>query len=265
MKLAANLSLMFTELPLLQRFKAARDAGFEAVEIQFPYEASINDLVMARSDADVAVVLINVAAGDLMSGGDGLACVPQRKGDYRCALAQCSDYAEALDVSRVNVLSGRCHDKADEERRWMTFLDNLQHTDEHLAGLGVTTTFEAINTKDMPGFLIHRADHLWRVMAQVSSPNIKAQYDLYHMAMMGEDLCSDLQRHLGKIGHIQFADCPGRGEPGTGDLDVVALLQEIDRGGYDGYVAAEYRPTVETNASLGWLRDLLMRGLYGAQ
>ena len=262
MKLAANLSLMFTELPLLERFAAARNAGFEAVEIQFPYEESITDLAMACADADLKLVLMNVPAGDLMSGGEGLASVPERQCEFRDAVAKCRDYAEALGVRCINVLSGRCQETQQQDRRWHNFVENLQLADAHFAPLGITTTFEAINTTDMPRFLIHSAQQMWDVMAEVDSPTIKAQYDLYHMAMMGEDLEADLRQHVDSIGHIQFADCPGRGEPGTGTLDWSVLFSLIDVSGYAGYVAAEYRPTESTENSFGWLRDLMLQRLY---
>lgn len=254
MKWAANLSLMFTEVPLLERFAAARQVGFDAVEIQFPYDEDIRDLERARADADVQVVLINVPAGDLMGGGDGLACVPERQAEFRSAVEQCADYGEALGVRCINVLSGRCHDEGQFDARWMTFLDNLQYADERFSALGMTTTFEAINTTDMPGFLVNCAEHLWQVMAQVSSPTIKAQYDLYHMAMMGEDMRADLSQRMDRIGHIQFADCPGRGEPGSGSLDFATLFKVIEESEYQGYVAAEYRPVGTTEQSFGWFR-----------
>jgi len=256
MKLCANLSLMFTEVPLLERFQKAKEAGFDFVEIQFPYEEALNDLIEAKTNANVDVVLINVPAGDLMAGGEGLACVPELTEEYSNALEQCLEYAKGLGVSVVNVLAGRCQSPEREAQYWKTFEWNLTRTADALSELDILTTFEAINTKDMPGFLVHRAEHLWSVMTRIDHPNVKAQYDLYHMAMMGENLWHDLSTQSDKVGHIQFADMPGRGEPGTGGLALKQFFQIINESSYQGYVAAEYKPTVETEASLGWMGRL---------
>jgi len=257
MKLCANLSLMFTEVPLLERFQKAKDAGFEFVEIQFPYEEALDDLVEAKAQANVDVVLINVPAGDLMTGGEGLASVPELTDAYSDALEQCLAYAKGLNVSAVNVLAGRCLSPEREAQYWKTFEWNLARTADALSEMDILTTFEAINTKDMPGFLVHRAEHLWSVMTRLDHPNVKAQYDLYHMAMMGENLWQDLSTKSDKVGHIQFADMPGRGEPGTGGLALKQFFQIIEESSYQGYVAAEYKPTVETEASLSWMSRLL--------
>lgn len=253
MKIAANLSLMFTEVPLLDRFQAAKSAGFDAVEIQFPYEAPCEALSAAKEDAQVDVILINVPAGDLMAGGEGLACVPEREDDYAQALELCAEYAETLDVACVNVLSGRCHEASELHQRMNVFQQNLKKTADRLQPLGITTTFEAINTTDMPGFLIHSAKQMWDLLSELQHPVIKAQYDLYHMQMMQEDLQADLAQYMAKIGHIQFADCPGRGEPGAGAMDLAGLFEQIAASDYQGHVAAEYRPTTETTLTLDWM------------
>jgi hydroxypyruvate isomerase len=258
MKLCANLSLMFTEVPLVERFAKAKACGFQAVEIQFPYEAELGDLVNAKNDTELEVVLINVPAGDLMTGGEGLASVPELTEEYSQALEQCLEYATALKVRAVNVLAGRCLTPEKETQYWQTFEWNLARTADTLSEHNILTTFEAINTKDMPGFLVHRAEHLWSVMARVNHPNVKAQYDLYHMAMMGENLWHDLSTRTDQIGHIQFADMPGRGEPGTGGLAFKPLFQIIEDSTYQGYVAAEYKPTQQTEKTLNWMGPRVM-------
>jgi hydroxypyruvate isomerase len=258
MKLCANLSLMFTEVPLVERFAKAKACGFQAVEIQFPYEAELGDLVNAKNDTELEVVLINVPAGDLMTGGEGLASVPDLTEEYSQALEQCLEYATALKVRAVNVLAGRCLTPGKETQYWQTFEWNLARTADTLSEHNILTTFEAINTKDMPGFLVHRAEHLWSVMARVNHPNVKAQYDLYHMAMMGENLWHDLSTRTDQIGHIQFADMPGRGEPGTGGLAFKPLFQIIEDSTYQGYVAAEYKPTQQTEKTLNWMGPRVM-------
>jgi hydroxypyruvate isomerase len=255
MKLCANLSLMFTEVPLLERFSAARAAGFEAVEIQFPYEESISDLDAAKTDANLELVLINVPAGDLMSGGEGLASVPDKVDAFSEALEQCVEYVSALNVQAVNVLAGRCNEQARLPEYWQTFEWNLEKAANALMAVNALTTFEAINTKDMPNFLIHRAEHMWRVMDKLGHENIKAQYDLYHMAMMGENLWHDLSKNCHRIGHMQFADMPGRHEPGTGGLGFKALFDLVHKSEYQGYMGAEYKPSVATSETLSWMTD----------
>lgn len=257
MKLCANISLMFTEVPLEERLQKAKNAGFDAVEIQFPYEVPLDVLVEAKESAEVEVVLINVPAGDLMSGGEGLASVPELTDSYSDALAQCLDYAKALNVSVVNVLAGRCKNEARLDAYRNTFEWNLTRTADALADIGVVAVFEAINVKDMPGFVIHRAEQMWSVMSRLQHQNIKAQYDLYHMAMMGENLWHDLSTQSHLIGHIQFADMPGRGEPGTGGLAFKKLFSMIEESNYQGFVGAEYKPTQVTESTLHWMAKVL--------
>lgn len=254
MKLAANISLMFTEYPLLDRFSAAATAGFKAVEIQFPYDLPAEQLRQVKEAANIELVLINVPAGDLMTGGQGLACVDGRQNEFREAVAKAEAYALALDVPQINVLSGRAT-AGEDAVSMQVFQDNLIYAAKRFAAHGVQTTFEAINTHDMPDFLIHSAEQMWEIIDTLSCPDLKAQYDIYHMSRMGEDLTSDLKLHVDDIGHIQFADVPDRGEPGSGTLPLTEIWEQIQASSYSGYVAAEYRPTTSTGDSLGWMRE----------
>lgn len=259
MKICANLSLMFQEVPLLERFQAAKNSGFNAVEIQFPYKVPLPELIEAKTAADVEVVLINVPAGDLMTGGKGLACVPDKVDEFEAVLVECLEYAEGLDVSCVNVLAGRCADisNGDENENYLeTFEKNLVKAADALNAIGVLTTFEAINTTDMSNFLIHTAEQMWQIIEKLNHPNIKAQYDLYHMAMMGENLFDNLSNKMGQIGHIQFADMPGRGEPGTGDIPFEPLFDLINSSTYSSFVGAEYKPSKETTQTLDWMNKI---------
>lgn len=257
MKLTANLSLLYTERPFLQRFAAARADGFEAVEIQFPYDTPIEDIQRALMDSQQRCVLINVPAGDLMNGGEGLAAVPGKQAEYAASLIECLAYARALKVDCVNVLPGRCKDENQKVFYLDTFKKNLLKTAESLAPFGITTTFEAINTRDMPGFIISSSQQMFDVITQLQKPDIiKAQYDIYHMALMGEDVCDVITRNAEHIGHIQFADTPERGEPGTGVLNFAEIFQAIETSGYKGWVGAEYKPTEATSKTLAWKNKL---------
>lgn len=254
LRFSANLSLLFTELPLPERFQAARQHGFAAVEIQFPYTlpaAQIRDLLDQQG---LQLVLFNVDADTLLQGGEGLAAVPEKRDRFKVAVAQALAYAEALKPHFINVLPGRCLDPQRLQQYRATLLENLCYASEAFASLGIATLFEAINRFDMPGFIIDSSQQQLEVLAEVGHPNLKLQYDIYHMSRMGEDCAAFLQQHIDKIGHIQFADCPGRGQPGSGLVDFDSLFGIIAASDYQGWVGAEYRPTGTTEASLDWLK-----------
>jgi hydroxypyruvate isomerase len=255
MRLAANLSLLFAELPLPERIAAAASAGFEGVEFQFPYELAAEVLADELARSGQPLVLINLPAGDLMSGGAGLAAVPARREAFRQALAQALDYARVVRPLAVNVLPGRLAEGVDREAALATLVVNLRLACDAFAPLGVLVMSEAINPLDMPGFLINTPAHLLCLLETVDRPNFAAQLDLYHMARQGIDPVTAIETLAGRIGHVQFADCPGRGEPGSGTLDFSAARAALGRCGYLGWLGAEYRPTGETSASLGWLND----------
>lgn len=253
MKLAANLSMLFNELPLLERFGAAKSAGFNAVEIQFPYVEKVADIKAQLKEHEQECVLINVPAGDLMEGGEGLASVPGKEAEFAAALVECLSYVTSLRVKRVNVLPGRCLDESKRSEYLATFIKNLNIAAEMFKPLGVMVTFEAINTFDMPGFLIHNVQQMQDVMADCKHDNIKMQFDVYHMARMEEgDISAIISRLGNQIGHIQFADSPGRGEPGTGELDFKSIFYAIEYSTYEGWVGAEYKPTKHTEDTLRW-------------
>lgn len=252
LKFSANLSLLFTELPLPERFAAARAAGFEAVEIQFPYDFPASLLKKALHEQELELVLINVPAGDLMSGGDGLACVPGREPAFEQAVAQAARYAEALDAVAVNVLPGR-QPKGEELLDCLhTLANNLRHAAQAFQSVGVMTTFEGINHYDMPNFLIHNLAQMQEMQEIVDHPMLKMQFDIYHMARMGEPIVTSLEENIQQIGHIQFADLPGRHQPGSGELDFPKLFALIDELPYHGWCGAEYRPARDTASSLSW-------------
>ena len=253
MKIAANLSLLFGELPLLVRIRAAAAAGFDGVEIQFPYELPALQLKEALARAGLPLRLINLPAGDLMSGGPGLAAVPVRQADYDAALQQALSYAAMVRPACVNVLPGRLAEGVSREQALACLSANLRQTAEAFAVLGIQVLCEAINPLDMPGFLLNTPQQLDEVLRAVNHPNLLVQFDIYHMARQGLDIPAGLQLLAGRIGHVQFADCPGRGEPGTGQLDFAALLQTLQASGYHGWLGAEYKPSRPTEQTLAWL------------
>ena len=253
MKLCANISTLFTEYTLLDRFSAALDCGFSGVEIQFPYSASISDLVNAQTRSGSKTSLINIAAGDLLTGGEGLACVPKQRDAFKRAVEQCLTYAQELSVEQVNVLSGRCLDSSQSERYYDTFLNNLEYASDQLQSINVGTVFEAINTIDMPHFLIHNVDQMQQVMSDLNHSNLSMQYDIYHMAKMNEPIIEQLPNIVHQIGHIQFADTPDRHEPNSGKLTFTEIFQTIKASNYQGWLGAEYHPTKKTEKTLDWM------------
>ncbi|WP_457441156.1 hydroxypyruvate isomerase family protein [Pseudomonas sp. TE3786] len=255
MKVVANISLLFTELPLLQRIVAAAAAGFSAVEVQYPYEVPAIQFKEALAAAGLPLVLLNIAAPDLAGGGPGLAAVPARQAQFDQALQEALTYAAMVRPQFVNVLPGRLVEGVSREQALATLVGNVRQTAEAFQPLGIKVLSEAINPLDMPGFLINTPEHLLALIAAVDHANFAAQLDLYHMARQGLDLPQAIAALAGKIGHVQFADCPGRHQPGTGTVDFAGALRALQAGGYSGWLAAEYRPTANTQESLGWLAE----------
>ncbi|MET1079096.1 MAG: TIM barrel protein [Pseudomonas sp.] len=256
MKIAANLSLLFTELPLCERVLAARAAGFAGVEIQFPYDVPAVALNAALQAAGLPLVLINLPAADLLAGGPGLAAVPDRQDEFDAALQQALTYAAVVRPASVNVLPGRLAEGLDSAQAWETLVANLRQAARAFEPLGIRVLCEAINPLDMPGFLISTPAQLLTLLAAVDHPNCAAQLDLFHMARQGLDLVTAIDSLAGRIGHVQFADYPGRGAPGSGQLDFAAARRALVAQGYAGWLGAEYLPGQQgAAASLGWLPD----------
>lgn len=254
LRFSANLSLLFGEYDLLDRFKAAKDHGFEAVEIQFPYVLPAEQIQQALLDNDLKLVLFNVDADTLLQGGEGLAAVPEKQAQFKSAVEQALAYAELLKPEAINVLPGCCLDPGRLGEYRTTLKKNLRYAADQFAVLGIKTVFEAVNSRDMPGFIIASSLQMLDVLAEIDHPWLALQYDIYHMSMMGEDCGLFLREHHDKIGHIQFADCPGRGQPGTGDIAFERLFEIIADSPYAGWVGAEYRPSGRTGSTLDWLK-----------
>lgn len=252
-KFAANLSTMFTERPLLERFGAAREAGFAAVEIQFPYEAALDDLVRARVAAGVNVVLINTPPGDLAKGELGFGALPGRGEAFRAGVAEARRYASALGTRLVHVMAGEPGADADRDACLETFAENLAHAGAEMEPAGIGVLIEAINPEDRPAYFLNNLDDALAAITRAGRSNVGLLCDVYHLAMMGEDLIPTLARLKDAIGHVQFADMPGRHEPGTGGINFPRLFRALDAMGYEGWTAAEYNPLGRTEDSLGWM------------
>ena len=250
---AANLTMLFTEEPFIDRFEAAVKAGFKAVEFLFPYAHTAQQVRNAALEAGVQIVLHNLPAGDWDAGERGIACLPDRVAEFREGVARAIDYARALGVTQLNCLAGKVPAGADPTALRATLVENLRYAAAQLAPHGIRLLIEPINTFDIPGFYLQRSSQALALIQQVKAPNLKLQYDLYHMQIMEGDLAPTLQNALEHIGHIQLADTPGRHEPGTGEINFPFLFDWLDALGYDGWIGCEYRPLTTTEAGLSWL------------
>lgn len=251
-RFSANLSMLFTEVPFLDRFERAAQAGFEAVEFMFPYAHSPQE-IKARLDATgLKAVLHNLPAGDWEGGDRGIACDPARVAEFRAGVARGVAYATALGVPQLNCLAGKAPDGADDALLRHTFVDNLRFAAAALHQAGLRLLVEPINRYDIPGFYLQRTAQALSVLDEVGAPNAFVQYDIYHAQRTEGELAATLAQHLARIGHIQIADNPGRHEPGSGEINYRFLFQHLDRIGYQGWVGAEYRPASTTEAGLGW-------------
>lgn len=251
MLLSANLSLMFTELPLPERFAAARAAGFDCVEIQFPYGHDAH--VLKAAAGDMPIDLINVPAGAPERGDFGLAVDTGRKAEFAAAVDQALAYAAVLGARKINVLCGAPPAGQSEATTLAVAIANLHYAAGRMQQVGVLALAEMINPFDMPGFWLCSLAKALDVIGQAAHPNLKLQFDLYHMARTEPDLVRAVHIAGAQIGHMQFADSPGRHEPGTGSIDFVAARQALAQVGYTGVEAAEYRPAVGTVDGLGWM------------
>ena len=252
--LIANISLLFADSPMQERFQRAADLGFRLVEIQFPYEWPAADLKAWADAAGVSVYLINVPAGDLLTGGHSYSCHSQYHNEFLAACKQALEYGRELGVSYINVLASNIDETDDREACLSVYVESIRYAAELMVHEGIQVTFEAINNIDMPRYLVNSFDEMKAVYDAVAHPNAFMQYDIYHMAMMDEPVQAQLETHAPAIGHIQFADAPGRGAPNTGRLPLADIFQQLEAGEYSGGVAAEYRISGDDEKDYGWLR-----------
>lgn len=255
-KFAANLSMLFTEVPFGERFGRAKQAGFDAVECQFPYELPAAE-VKALLDANgQTMVLHNLPAGDWAGGDRGIACDPARAQEFRAGVAKAIEYANLLGVKKINCLAGKAPAGIPDAQVRQTLVGNLRFAAAELEKHGIDLLVEPINNYDIPGFWLNSTAKALEVLDEVGASNTYVQYDIYHAQRMEGELAGTMQKNLSRIGHIQIADNPGRNEPGTGEINFTFLFDFIDRIGYTGHIGAEYKPAGQTEAGLGWIKSL---------
>lgn len=251
---AANLSLMYTEYPFLERFAAARHDGFAAVEFLFPYGFAKEDIVAKLKQQGQTQVLFNLPPGNWEQGERGIAALPGREAEFQASVEQALEYALATDCRRLHVMAGLINEAADVAAMRATYVANLRYAARRVAEHGITLLIEPINTRDMPGYFLNYQQQAGDIVAEVGEPNLKVQMDWYHCQIMEGDIAGRLQQHFDTVGHIQVAGVPGRHEPDSGELNMPYLYALLDKLGYSGYIGCEYRPKAGTSAGLGWFQ-----------
>ena len=267
-RFAANLSMLYPELPFMARFEAAAKDGFQAVECLFPYAFPTHELAAALKANSLQQVLFNAPPGNADpvscaqawdAGVRGLACLPGRESDFQFGVQLALDYARTLDCPRIHVMAGVVPANADMAQLRATYVNNLRWAAQLAEKQGVAVLIEPINPRDMPGYFLNRQDQAHDIVQEVGAPNLKVQMDLYHCQIVEGDLSRQLRQYLptGRVAHIQIAGVPDRHEPDQGEVNYPYLFALLDELGYTGWVGCEYRPRLGavaggTSRGLGW-------------
>jgi hydroxypyruvate isomerase len=258
LKFAANLSWLYTDLPFLDRFEAAARDGFEGVECLFPHEHPQDEIAARLRGLGLQLVLFNAAPGNWAQGERGLACLDGREADFQASVHAALTLATQLDCPRVHVMAGLCR-PGDSDGAWTRYAARLAWAAEQAAGHGRTLMIEPINTRDIPGYLLTHQAAAHELVQRIGSPHLQVQMDLYHCQIVEGDVSMRLRQYLptGRIGHLQIAGVPDRGEPDQGELHYPWVWGELRRLNWSGWIGCEYRPRTSTSAGLHWLRDAL--------
>jgi len=251
-RFAANLSMMFTEVPFLDRFARARAAGFAAVEFLFPYEFPAAEIARRLQDNGLAQVLFNAPPGDWAAGERGIAALPGRQEQFRAGIGQALEYCAALACPRLHVMAGLAPAGVPRDTLLSTYAANLAWAAGECAKAGVKPVIEPINHRDIPGFFLNTTGEAAAIIQAIGPERIGMQFDLYHCQVTEGDLVPRIERHLPLIAHMQVADTPGRHEPGTGEVNWPFVFDRIDALGFRGWIGCEYRPKGATEEGLGW-------------
>jgi hydroxypyruvate isomerase len=251
-RFAANLSMMFNEKPFLDRFAAAREAGFEGVEFLFPYEFRPGELRSRLRAEGLTQVLFNMAPGDWAAGERGLASLPGRQGEFRASVTQALEYADALECKLVHCMAGIPSPETSPVTSAALFAANLAWAAQQASAAGVRLVIEPINHRDMPGYFLNTQAQGAAVVEAIGPDRLGLQFDVYHVQITEGDITKRMERYMPLIAHMQIADVPARNEPGTGEIGWPFVFRRMDELGYTGWVGCEYRPAGDTVAGLGW-------------
>lgn len=255
-KFAANLTMMFNEVPFPQRFAAAAKAGFAAVEFLFPYDYPPAEVARWLQEAGLKNALFNMPPGDWAAGERGVASLPGREEEFHAGVARAIEYARALGTPSIHAMAGLLPSGADRKRHREVFVANLRHAAKALAEEGLTLLIEPINSRDIPGYFLNTQAEAHAIREEVDQPNLKVQMDFYHAQIVEGDLSVTLRKHIAHVGHVQIASVPDRHEPDEGEIDYRYIFRLLDELGYPGWVGCEFRPRGRTEDGLGWLKEL---------
>ena len=254
MRYSINVSILFTEVPFLERFARARDAGFSAVELWWPRGEDLGATRAAIEDAGVDVVLLNFDAGDMPAGDRGLISDPARRDAFRATVPVALEFAQAVGCTRLNALAGHVLPQLERAAQLELARENVRFAADAAAEQGAEVLIEAVNTIENGPYLLSRTDQAANFVRSVGREGVRLQYDAYHMQRMEGNLVATIERHFDAIAHVQVADSPGRGQPGTGEINFDYVLGRLEELGYEGHVGLEYKPSEgDTEASLSWL------------
>ncbi len=254
-KFSANLTMLFNEVGFLDRFEKAAKSGFKGVEFMFPYDFAKEMIIEKLDKYGLEMVLHNFPAGNWAAGERGIACLPDRVGEFQAGVGQALDYARALKSPRLNCMAGLFPGGAAPDKVKQTFINNLRFAARALDKENIHLMIEPINTTDMPGFYLNNTEQALELIKEVDHPNIWLQYDIYHMQIMEGNLTNTIRANIAKIDHMQIADNPGRHEPGTGEINYNYLFSFIDKTGYTGWIGCEYKPAGKTEDGLAWIKQ----------
>lgn len=254
-RFAANLTMLFNEVPFMERFALAAKAGFKGVEYLFPYDFNRHELKAALDRHNLAQVLHNLPAGNWAGGERGIAVLPDRIDEFRRGIADAIDYATALNCSQVNCLAGLVPQGVDPDALRATFVSNLRLAAREFGKHGIRLLIEPINHYDMPGFYLNTVEQAVSIIDEVGSNNLFIQYDLYHQQRTRGELIATYERYKPLIAHIQLADNPGRNEPGTGEINYPYVFEALKNAGYTGWIGCEYKPKTTTEEGLSWFKQ----------
>jgi 2-dehydrotetronate isomerase len=257
-KFAANLTMMYPELPFLDRFAAASRDGFKAVEFLFPYEYSAVEIERRLKDNELTQALFNAPPGNWSEGERGIASLPGRETEFRRGFQSALNYADVLGNKKIHVMAGLISDDRQRSEHRSVYLRNLEYAASEALSHDITIVIEPINTRDIPGFFLNRQDDAQAVCDEIGVPNLQVQFDIYHCQIVEGDVSMKLKRDMTRpnagIGHIQIAGVPERHEPSLGEMNYPYLFELIDALGYSGWIGCEYRPRAGTSEGLGWLK-----------
>lgn len=253
-RFAANISMMFTELPFLDRISAASQHGFDAVEFLFPYAHAASEIAARLQANTIKNILFNMPPGDWDANERGIAALPGREDEFREGVQEAIAYAKVLQTPNLHAMAGLVSENMNSYSCRRTFMENLAYAAQQCAPYGINVLIEPINARDMPGYFLHSQDTAHSIVEEIGEPNLKVQMDFYHAQIMEGDVSMTFKNHRSRIGHIQIAGVPDRHEPDTGELNYEHVFKLLDDTGYDGWVGCEYRPAQETSQGLDWFR-----------